>query len=361
MLIKNILIYMAALGMFTNQLLGLWPYRLNYRKLLITSAWYMRLYSLGTFGIALVCCVSNYTASLINENEWKRSQTFATTNQIFTLIMAIVIIVTFTALQFNHTRIERLFPVAIRLLAEVNKLNDRLGYYGILIRFAVKIVIVDCAIIFTAVSHSSAPDRWQTYFFSIIPNMMIAFIPNLFLVAMQTLCYYFTVINKRMERIMLATKELIDACVNDMGKRIEINSKVTMSHVSMKRFCELSDQIDEIAILHLEMCRTTRTVSRLWSLQLLTWTAYSVVTFIVKLFKEYIAIASTINNAAIEFDMHRFANNMISLVAIFIGLVFLANIASTTMKEAHKTGEILHFIYLNNFVDIRFKRSVSIL
>lgn len=344
--LNKILFLMVALSVFSSQLLGVFPYRLNYRNFLFRSTWYMRVYSLLMFAVALMCCISNYTVSLMTEKEWKQSETFATANQVFTLIMATVIVITFVAQQFNHRHIAHIFPQAIRLLAEANKINDQLKYGPKIIGFAVKCTVIDVAIIISATNYgSSSPEqhRWQTYFYAIVPHLMIAIIPNFYLASMNVCCHYFMVINKRMERIMGASEVLIDsfACASGTKPADGGGGAVTMLsehkvHVRMKRFCELSDEIDNIAILHLELCSVTKSVSRLWSIQLLAWTVYSVITFIVKLFKHYITIASTINSVVTtesQFDAHRFLHDMISLMATFFGLLFLANISAKTMKE----------------------------
>lgn len=74
-------------------------------------------------------------------------------------------------------------------------------------------------------------------------NYLISIVPNLFIASVLTAFYLFRQINLKVKRIFQAAIALSAA-----GAKLR-------QPICMQRFCELSDQLDEIAILHLELCK----------------------------------------------------------------------------------------------------------
>lgn len=361
----------CSVGLFSGQVFGLWPFFFDRRRMIFSSAWYLRGYSIVMVLTTLYFCLTNYTTT-IGE---RKSRTYNLTNQIFTGIMTTVLVMYFVAQHLNHRKIHQLLPVAIRLMGKLALINEDLPYMHMLMVFFFKTMLLDSAIIFSSISYASTRENsiLRVIAYWVVPNLMISVVPDLLFATMQIVRYYFIVINRRMEAIMASVRELTISPI-DSGTLIPVKN-----HLRMKRFCELSDRIDDIAVLHLELCSLTKSITRLYSTQLLAWTVYGVTMFIVKLFREYIVIAAAVNEES-SLNPHLFLNNLISLTSTFLGLVFLANICSKTMKEvckikqhsseiniendmshfqAHRTGNILHVVFLNSSVDIRFKRSVG--
>lgn len=314
-----------GVGFFSGQIFGLWPFFYDRRRMIFSTAWYLRCYSIVVVLTALYFCLTNYTTTLGD----RKSRTYNLTNQIFTGIMATVLVMYAIAQHLNHKQIYQLLPVAIRLMNRLNLINKDLPYMHMLMVFACKTSFLDSAIIFSSISYASPQGNsiLRVIAYWVIPNLMITVVPDMLFAVMQILCYYFKVINKRMEEIMASVKELTISPI-DSGTLITVKK-----HLRMKRYCDLSDRIDEIAVLHLELCSLTKNITRLYSTHLLAWTVYGVTMFIVKLFKEYIVIAAAINDEGATLKPHLFLNNLISLITTFLGLVFLANICSKTMKE----------------------------
>lgn len=245
-------------------------------------------------------------------------------------LLGIVLIIIYICQYFSIETIGALVQKSIRLFIKINKFNakTKLPYLNMLVTFLVKTVLLDLAIFLSILSYindlsAAAADDWMVMICWVIPSIILNIIPDLFYGAMQIFYYYFMVINRQMEGIMSDTKEIINP-TEKLGDK---------KYHRMKRFCELSDRIDEIAILHHELSTVTEQFSNACSVQLLAWTVFCVLTFIVKLFMEYIIIASAINNAQVEFMPQLFFFNFLSLCTTFIGLVFVANVCSTTMKE----------------------------
>lgn len=315
----------CTMGLFSGQVFGLWPFFFDRRRMIFSSAWYLRVYSIVLVLTVLYFCLTNYTTTIGD----RKSRTYNLTNQIFTGIMTTVLVMYFVAQHLNHLKIHQLLPVAMRLMDKLNLINRDQPYIHMLMVFFFKTMFLDSAIIFSSITYASRQENGilRVIAYWVIPNVMIAVVPDLLFAVMQIMCFYFKVINNRMEGIMACVRELTTAPIDSVTL---IPAK---NHLRMKRYCELSDRIDEIAVLHLELCSLTKSISRLYSAQMLAWTVYGVTMFIVKLFKEYIVIAAAIKDEEAALNPHLLLNNLISLITTFLGLVFMANICSQVMKE----------------------------
>lgn len=327
MLEEKILHFGISVGLFSGQLFGLWPFFFDRRRMIFSYSWYLRGYSIVLILTTLYFCLTNYTTT-IGE---RKSRTYNLTNQIFTGIMVTVLVMYFVALHLNHHRIYQLLTLSLRLMDKLNRINNDLPYMHMLMVFFCKTMFLDSAIILSSISYASPDENsiFRVITFWLIPNVMIAMIPDLLFAVMQMISYYFKIINKRMETIMASVRELT---ITQFDSGTQVTER---NHFRMRRYCELSDQIDEIAVLHLELCSLTKGITRLYSAQLLAWTVYGVTMFIVKLFREYIVIAAAINDEGASLKPHLFLNNIISLISTFLGLVFMANVCSKTMNEVY--------------------------
>lgn len=86
-------------------------------------------------------------------------------------------------------------------------------------------------------------------------NYVIKIVPNVFIATVLTMYFLFKQINTKVTQIIKAAMVL---CVGDDLKK----------HFRMQRFCELSDRLDEIAILHLELCDMLKVINAVASVQL---------------------------------------------------------------------------------------------
>lgn len=150
---------------------------------------------------------------------------------------------------------------------------------------------------------------WAVVFMS--ANFTILIVPNVFYASMIIVYFMFKQINLKIKRIVRSA-----ASVNS-----ESGTNETKFY-RMQSYCELSDRLDEMALLHLEICKLTRDINAVFSLHLTNYITLKYTTKLVHLFFVYMYVSSW----AKQDDVHQFPTTLIvnAIQTILINALELA-------------------------------------
>lgn len=102
----------------------------------------------------------------------------------------------------------------------------------------------------------------------------------------------------------------------------------------MKRSCYLSDEIDQLAILHQEVTTCTILINRIFSVQLMFFMAYEICLFVSKLFIIYIIFEWDLKRLRTsEFNYVILWYNVVVFVVAFWTTAVICHSCHATMKE----------------------------
>lgn len=150
---------------------------------------------------------------------------------------------------------------------------------------------------------------------SLVPLWVTTIYPDFFLSCIWATSYFFKQINCEISKI-----------INDANR---IKSNGINNFLSMTKYCELSDQLDELCGLHSELCEIIEQLCRFCSLHLLGWIVNSFAAVIYKTFILYILVKIYVRYE--NFNIFwMFLYNFIHILAInakFLLLAFICYIA----------------------------------
>lgn len=150
-------------------------------------------------------------------------------------------------------KIQKFIKKTIKITNEI-----QINYNSALIVYCLKSLSMKFALIisaFTAIKKAIDGNFFNS-FMIVLPIIVIYSVSNLFYAMNVAAKFYFTIFNRKLENIL------------NKIKLLKINKNVT-SYGRIKTHCEFSDQIDEIAIFHGELCDIINKLIEIYQLQVL--------------------------------------------------------------------------------------------
>lgn len=100
--------------------------------------------------------------------------------------------------------------------------------------------------------------------------------------------------------------------INEIGHLISRKNK---NHKFMQQFCDLSDKLDKLQMLHKQICCMTMEFNRLWSMTMLIYIIWRVFAMIMELYYIFIVVKLSIN-ASNQYDLVEMNNGMAMFLII---------------------------------------------
>lgn len=143
------------------------------------------------------------------------------------------------------------------------------------------------------------------------PTTIIAVTTDYYCGGMLFFGFYFKQLNRHIKELVVRSKELIDVVENRVERKYQF----------MLEFCELSDKLDELSILHEELCDVTLRFNELWQKQICAYTLWRSYIFLAQLYMEFIFIRFSMqfSDDYSDWHMHSFVmlfNQIVSILKI---------------------------------------------
>lgn len=158
-----------------------------------------------------------------------------------------------------------------------------------------------------------------------VPNILTSLVPNLFHNIMLVTFYVLNVLNIELKTIVSAIKEL------DVETPFRIQ----------KQFCDLSDRLDAISQLHLEVIRVVQRINNLLNINLMLWIMVKACITLLMCFSFYMCLMRWAFVEGFVLPIEVFISGILSIVMISIELVMFVNICWKTTTEV-KLLYIIH-------------------
>lgn len=134
-------------------------------------------------------------------------------------------------------------------------------------------------------SHLIATHPYSLFFMA-MPLIALRIFENISYSGTLTVDFIFKLLNQRLLEII------------PIGKTDKIKEKT--SHRSIETYCQLSDELDKLSMLHSKLSETTESLNSVFSFQLVIWITLHLVQLIIRCFFQYVTIVHLLNNSELE-------------------------------------------------------------
>lgn len=159
-----------------------------------------------------------------------------------------------------------------------------------------------------------------------ITSIVHSIVPSLFYAAMLWCYYLLGEINASLRRIVAGTL-LVDQQIKPFR--------------SQRRFCELSDQLDAVAICHLELCQFIQSLERVVNIPLTLWIAFRCVCVLLEVFSTYMYVSGWLLRPHLGCPLRLMVVAITGGALYAIELAMIANVCLATREEVELDLHIL--------------------
>lgn len=326
------------------RLFGVWPYIIDEKSKTVRTTWYLKLYPLAVIMFFFACVALSHVDEYDSTNIIWHS---VAANLLMFLYGINFVTSFFTAFVDQNNKfkaIEALIERCHRLFTlRISKyfLIEEFSYVKLLLLYTFKskvmiIYSVYCIITrmyLTSILHGFAV---LAYFGT---NYVILIIPNFFFGMVLTSYFVFKQINLKLKRISQAAISLSAGGAD-------------FKHTyRMQRFCELSDRLDELAVLHLELCKMMNSINSVASLQLMNHITLRFTSLLVQLFFGYIYVSlwTQLDQDGTQFPIKLFVNSIHTAIFNVIDLTLLVHVCHMMVVEV-----IILIIYIQQLLSLNY-------
>lgn len=389
----------AKFGLFVVQLFGFWPYRYNEVHQRLETTWFRQLYTI----IAPIAFISTtmYTIEILFNDDLTVQVQYETdagnaVQNMFSISCVVIFITGYiVSMWHRHEVATKLVPRAIQIIKNIQRRKEIVGIVvrrsDIIFKLYLKnTIITACVFISEFLKVEFYAPKAREYPFLkviiIIPFMIFSVLPNTFAIVMLMVTYGYRRLNAEIEQLV---REKINLEQNEMGQPNDDNDDEETTrrpYCRMTKLCDLSDRLDELAVLHMDLGQMTKSFNRMISTYLFIWSWHRMTYFISQLFFSY-QMASSIIKAETQSASSIIETNNVEIILygvasallILMDFYLFANICFHTEKEvgaflclcedfniftylffkAQRSVEVLHGSFLIVDTDIRYTRSVS--
>lgn len=272
------------------RLLGICPFYIDEKAKTIRTTWYLKLYPLAVIMCFVMSVVLSPPSLHVGDKIWRSDAAnlliflYGTFFAISFLSIYIVQHLKFKSIRALTERCHQLFTLRISKYFVIKDFS----YVKLLLLYTFKskilmIFLAYCIVIRMYLMSSFAWFAIVAYFGT---NYVILIVPNLFIATVLMAYFLFRQINSRVKRILHRAIALSAA-----GAKLK-------KPFRMQRFCELSDRLDEIAILHLELCKFVNAVNAVTSFHVTNYITLKFMSLQLQLFFSYMYASVLIQQEA---------------------------------------------------------------
>lgn len=312
------------------KLLGIWPYHYDRKSNSFHSTKTRSCYTAITMPFTF--CAYIFAIKNIKVNDDKRVHIPSSTARITTILLSLIVISTYSIssvyLTTNYGSIIKWLKKSRKVIRKIHHFRPgraRLPFLRPVLHFILKMILINGLTIYASIgilsnliSDRSAGKSWLIVFY-ILPTVSITIICDIFYGSMLATTYYFRLLNYHLKTIV---NELSSSSNNTRGYTSNQNSKQSI------------DEIDQLAILHLDVTTCTTMANRVFGIHLMCFMTGEVFLFISKLFIIYIIIEfEWRRQQSYQFNYFIMWYNAVIFVAPFWSIYLLSRSCHRTIKE----------------------------
>lgn len=312
----------AAYSLFLIRFFGLWPYTIDSRTNHFRTNWFSKLHPILIGTIFLVTYTVIYRKLLPSMNiQWKSDAAnvlmhiFGTLNAFSSPTTYICVYLQTQKVKSIIVRSQEFIIKSQRLLTE----NSMRTASALLLYLFKSFIIFICFTTLVCLKLFLSSPLMPTYVLSfvVLPILLIAAVPNLFFGAILIATVYFERINAKITEVIGIANVLA----------LQKHKQFAQIH----RYCELSDMLDELAVLHMELNRLTLDVCKVCNFYMTAYITWLTLNAIVQKFFVYTFITSGLKQ--LTFPTAVAVIGVLNIAFVWIELIMFAYLCFTIMNE----------------------------
>lgn len=338
----RLLKYASAIIIFCVQIYGFWPYKLT-NKIELKSTLFLRLYCYAAPILLATLLIDAAIHILIDSNVEFDTDTANAIQAMFSASCALLYILGYTtSYLYRSELLSHIIPIAIHLGDHIKQRHywrRRRQTHSVgcsikdmLLKFVGKVIVLP--LIYISCEHFKlefyaprARDHPIRRFFLIIPSWIFFVLPNVFSCAMLTATLGYRCLNAELMAIIGEQTRMNRSFFPNNTNWGPPPAAHQRSYERMKRFCELSDQIDEISVLHMKLGRLSQRINSVFSVFIFFWCWHRMTYIISQLFLNYQIMSKfTMSNEIVGGDVEALVFSCLEVALIFVDFVMLTNI-----------------------------------
>lgn len=341
-------------GSFCVQVMGIWPYRYDRKSKSFYTTKLLTCYTT----VVLLFIIFAYIFALknIKINDDVRVHVPSSTARLTTVLLSFLVILGYS---ISSIYLVTSYSSIIEWLKKSKKVVEKIHHFREgcvlmpfsrpVVHFILTVVLINGFLIYASIgilsnliSDRTAGKHWLIAFY-ILPNVTVTIICDIFYGFMLTTNYYYRLLNHHLGNI-----------VNEMRSNSSEKTENTRKYILMEKAMHLIDEIDKLAVLHLEVTTCTRLLNQIFSVHLMCFMASEIFVFISKLFIVYVIIEfDWRREQAVQFNYCIVWYNVVVVIMLFWIVYLLCHSCHTTMKEVLIIKSTHHAVH-NRTVHLSF-------
>lgn len=313
----------ALYSLILIRFFGLWPYTIDRRTKDFKSTWFLKLQPI-LMGITFLITFSVIFSKLLPSlnRQWKSDAAkvlmgiFGTLNTFSSLNTYICVYLETERVKSIIARTQEFMVKSQRLLTD-NTIRTVSAFLLYLFKSCILLVCFTALVCFKLFIGLPLMPVYVLPFVA-LPVVINATVPNLFFGAILVATVYFERINAKISDIVRNANALTLQKHKNSGQ--------------MHRYCELSDLLDELAVLHTELIRLTQDVCKVCNWYMTGYIAWLTINAIVQKFFVYMLISSVLKGI-IAFPATLLVIGLLNIAFVWIELIMFAYLCFTIMQE----------------------------
>lgn len=345
----RLLNYAIAISLFVFRLLGFWPYRFDHVDYQLKSPAYLKVYT-AAFPFVLSGAMIDANNHIFGNGTIRyNSDTGNAVQTMFAISCVVMIVLSYLLSCWHRTEVvSNILPEAHRIVEHIKQLHgggectddgdDVFNFTDMLLKFAVKALLVPSLYMFCEYLKldSYAPSTRRYYirrYWLILPSWVFFLLNNLFSFAIMFVTYGYRLLNAELFKVVQEQK-----CMH------ENYEETHKSYGRMNRFCALSDRVDAVAVLHMQLGNIARRLNRMFSIILFTWCWHRQTYILLQMFFNYQALSKWVNNnfnikladSSIQVGLNVVVIGTVEALLMMVNFYMLANICTVAEEDVLK-------------------------
>lgn len=344
------------------QVCGLWPiiFDTNSGSLHKSNALYA--YSVCAFVSTSIAFI--YSALSLTF-VWPTDETLIS-NEMLLLYVSLIVCVYIGIFLSQYSQLQNLLNIqehAFRVLRKIRemRLNNTEDYIYPLLLFTVKTIFLLIIENYSLIRHLLV--LIPNYRDNLIPIVIwvlfcsvLWLFPDVIFGLDLIIIHHFHILNKVTTEILVEAQSTLVSDSLPTSKVSSQHKHYNLEGIRMQICCDLSDRLDEIAVLHQDLTWVTTMMNKSTEIQFLVYTAWAVASFVAKLFLGFFLVAAALSDEHASLNMALFFGLLLSLTSTFLSGSCLAGVSSRTMSEVYAFVGICLYLMLLYYTAFRLKR-----
>lgn len=328
---QQMLLVAISILIFTSKALGLLPFYWNKNtQSLARYRWPIVIPLVLVFAMTFLINYSNSIVTPLAQTQYSSNGITLVLN-VMTIVYSLTLGLTYVTHYCTLHDIEAMFADSVTIYRTLNQLKINMNDPSWLLfaMFTVNflfIPLMQFAIIYyrTLSLHASAAEHYALVGITSVPSLITSLVPNLFYNCMMVVLHVLQVLNDALRAVMAATAHM-DA---------------ETPFRRQQRCCDLSDAIDAIAQVHLQVTLLAQRITDLLKMNLVLWMLFRACSVMVTLFTCYMYCVGWALFDTFEMPIQVLVLGIISSYVMLAEMLCFTHLCWKTMNEVIFTIDI---------------------